>query len=485
MVFNIFYPIKTHYQQLCNYLKAFMGKTSNLSSEVNEYMNSFNIILADKDLETFKKFQCLNNKFNFINLSSDFAVSFMMEHEKVDLIIISKRIPNLSSIVERANKKKINVYILGEDIKFPIAEGEIEGMLLKEVERKVLDRKNGRFNFKRYINHFLNLDGTGKLIPPPDCRLHKEVRSCPIKGDDKRNLKCEKELAGKVVNKSNLSGEIDRRGFKNKIGDSGSSQENTFVKLEDGVNLAQDNDFEIKRIRTIKQKIIILSKAKGGVGSTTISIFLGHIFYKVKTLLVDLNFSEGGGDMSYYLDIPRSPNILNFIDGYSRDSLESSVVKIKENLDILQTPPTYEMSKKVDLQDIYCLADIAKKKYHLIIFDLPNKFDDLLLGVVDLADLLIMVSDHTLGSIGRLLKMNNRFIYDDLEKILIINKYNKANGLNLFKNRIEQFFNLKDFVFLDESEVLREKSEFSDFNFSNLKSFNCLTEKVFSLLTCD
>jgi len=143
------------------------------------------------------------------------------------------------------------------------------------------------------------------------------------------------------------------------------------------------------------------------------------------------------------------------------------------------------MSRKVDLQDIYCLADIAKKKYHLIIFDLPNRFDDLVLGVIDLADLLIMVSDHTLGSIGRLIKMNNRFIYNDLEKILIVNKYSKANRLNLFENQIEQFFNLKDFLFLDESEILRGKSEFSDFDFNNLKSFNCLTEKVFDLLTCD
>jgi len=255
--------------------------------------------------------------------------------------------------------------------------------------------------------------------------------------------------------------------------------------LENEINSLQDNNLEVKKIRTIKQKVIILTKTKGGVGSTTISIFLGHMFYKVKTLLVDLNFSEGGGDMSYYLDIPKSPNILNFLDGYNRNSLENSVVRIKENLDILQAPPTYEMSRKVDLQDIYCLTDIAKKKYHLIIFDLPNRFDDLLLGVIDLADLLIMVSDHTFGSIGRLIKMNNRFVYDDLERILIINKYNKTNGLNLFKSQIEQFFNLKDFVFLDENEILRKKSEFSNFDFNDLKSFNCLTEKIFDLLTCD
>ncbi|GAI71606.1 unnamed protein product, partial [marine sediment metagenome] len=317
-------------------------------------------------------------------------------------------------------------------------------------------RESRRFNIKKYISYFLNLSRTKELTLQPNNKPGGRVKDCSKEENNKYDYN-----------------------------NSCFHQKNSDMEFGKKIISVQKDNLEIKNIKTIKQKIIILSKAKGGVGSTTISIFLGYMFDKVKTLLVDLNFSEGGGDISYYLDIPRAPNILNFIDGYNRKSLENSVIRIKKNLDILQAPPTYEMSRKVGLQDIYCLADIAKKKYHLIIFDLPNRFDDLVLGVIDLADLLIMVSDHTLGSIARLIKMNNRFIYNDLEKILIVNKYSKANRLNLFENRIEQFFNLKDFLFLDESEILRGKSEFSDFDFNNLKSFNCLTEKVFDLLTCD
>ena len=433
-----------------------MDKNSSLDNKISRYINSFNIILADKDLETFERIRKLNNKFNFINLSSDFAVNFILEYEKIDLIIISKKISSLSNIIEKANRKKISVYILGRDIKLPINEEEIENILLKEIKNKIFSRESRRFNIKKYISYFLNLGRAKELT-----------------------LQSNSKPGGRV--KGRLKEENNKYDYNNSC----FHQKNSDTKFKKKIIPVQKDDFEIKNIKTIKQKIIILSKAKGGVGSTTISIFLGYVFDKLKTLLVDLNFSEGGGDISYYLDIPRAPNILNFIDGYNRKSLENSVIRIKKNLDILQAPPTYEMSKKVDLQDIYCLADIAKKKYHLIIFDLPNRFDDLVLGVIDLADLLIMVSDHTLGSIGRLIKMNNRFIYNDLEKILIINKYSKANSLNLFENRIEQFFNLKDFLFLDESEILRGKSEFSDFDFNNLKSFNCLTEKVFDLLTCE
>jgi len=462
-----------------------MDKNSTLDNKINRYINSFNIILADKDLETFERIRKLNNKFNFINLSSDFAVNFILEYEKIDLIIISKKISNLQNIIEKANRKKISVYILGRDIKLPINEEEIENILLTEIKNKIFNSESRRFNIKKYISYFLNPGRAKELTLQSNSKPGVRIKDRLKEENNKYDYKCEKRLSSKVVDREDLFKGSKKSSDDKEINNSCFHQKNSDVEFEKKIIPVQKDDLEIKNIKTIKQKIIILSKAKGGVGSTTISIFLGYMFDRVKTLLVDLNFSEGGGDISYYLDIPRAPNILNFIDGYNRNSLENSVIRIKKNLDILQAPPTYEMSRKVDLQDIYCLADIAKKKYHLIIFDLPNRFDDLVLGVIDLADLLIMVSDHTLGSIGRLIKMNNRFIYNDLEKILIVNKYSKANKLNLFENRIEQFFNLKDFLFLDESEMLRGKSEFSDFDFNNLKSFNCLTEKVFDLLTCE
>ena len=462
-----------------------MDKNSTLDNKINRYINSFNIILADKDLETFERIRKLNNKFNFINLSSDFAVNFILEYEKIDLIIISKKISNLQNIIEKANRKKISVYILGRDIKLPINEEEIENILLTEIKNKIFNSESRRFNIKKYISYFLNPGRAKELTLQSNSKPGGRIKDRFKEENNKYDYKCEKRLSSKVVDSEDLFKGSKKSSDDKEINNSCFHQKNSDMEFEKKIIPVQKDDLEIKNIKTIKQKIIILSKAKGGVGSTTISIFLGYMFDRVKTLLVDLNFSEGGGDISYYLDIPRAPNILNFIDGYNRNSLENSVIRIKKNLDILQAPPTYEMSRKVDLQDIYCLADIAKKKYHIIIFDLPNKFDDLVLGVIDLADLLIMVSDHTLGSIGRLIKMNNRFIYNDLEKILIVNKYSKANKLNLFENRIEQFFNLKDFLFLDESEMLRGKSEFSDFDFNNLKSFNCLTEKVFDLLTCE
>jgi hypothetical protein len=96
-----------------------------------------------------------------------------------------------------------------------------------------------------------------------------------------------------------------------------------------------------------------------------------------------------------------------------------------------------------------------------------------------------MISDNTLGSIGRLISINNRFIYEDLEKILIINRTRNGNGLTYTKNQLRQFFNLKEIIFLEEDNFLNGRTDFSNFNFDILKNFEDLSNKVLDLLTYD
>jgi len=460
-----------------------MDTYNNINDEISKYIDSFNIVLADTDAETFRKVKGLYKKFKFINLNSSFAVNFILEYERIDLIILSKKLSNLSDITNRAKRKKTIVYILGKDISYPIDEKEVENLILKEIEKK-LNKKSKWSNFKANIVSLLNIN------EKKESKLVYQNKNWKISREKLVGLEKENYFSHRKKKNEIKDGEINiTREEETENKQSADSylfnKKNTVVKFPEQRDIEKSGNSEVKKIKTIKQKIIAVSRAKGGVGSTTISIFMGFMFNKVKTLLVDLNFCEGGGDISFYLDIPKSPNILNFTEGYSRESLENSIVKIRDNLDVLQAPPTYEMSKKIDLQDIYCLTDVAKKKYHLIIFDLPNKFDDFFLGIIDLVDLLVMVSDNTIGSLGRLVKMNNNFVYEDVDKLLIINKFNIANGSNLFKQNIRQFLNLKDFVVIDEDNNLKGKSDYSNYIFNNVKIFNSLNEKIFKLLTYD
>ena len=441
---------------------------------LNEFESRLNVIVADVDWETFETVSQIKRDFNFINLSSEFAVSFILEYEKVDILILSRKISNIEEITKKAAKKKSKVYIIGKDLKYPLEAAEVESLLARELEIKtgkesqkkrlgIKDSLAGLFKSKKHVisKPPVNISKPSVYINKPSTRVSKSSTNSV----SPRTESLEPDNSEKLLTQ-------DEDYFAEEI----NIAEENIIAEENNIN---------KNTKAIKQKIIIFTKAKGGVGSTILSIFLAHTFRKMKTLLIDLNFSEGGSDTGYYLNIPKSPNMIVFTEGYSRSAMDNAIIKIAENFDLLQPPPTYELAKKMDLQDIYSLVDIAKRKYHLIIFDLPNLINEMYLGVLDIADLVIMISDNTLGSIGRLISINNRFIYEDLEKILVINRTRNGNGLTYTKNQLRQFFNLKELIFLEEDNFLNGRTDFSNFNFDILKNFGDLSNKVLDLLTYD
>jgi MinD-like ATPase involved in chromosome partitioning or flagellar assembly len=448
-------------------------------------------IIADTDLKTFEDLKNLSEIYSTLFLSSDFAVNFILEYEKIDTVLISNRISNLNSIINRINKKNISMYIFGRDIKYPVNYNEVDKILKMELEKKLAKNKKDIPIFKKKLKEILNKKNKiFKLREEGPVLAERRIRE---KSDTKE--KSEKKTIGD----------------KNKINKILIKKKNEDIKIpeiskikNDNSNLSNNNekssfrDLTLKRysplkkemakfkkvnIKIIKQKVLVLTKAKGGVGSTTIGLFLSSILKDFSILLIDLNFNEGGGDISYYLNIPKTPNILNFLDGYSKESLDNAVIKFRNNLDILQSPPTFEQSKRVDLQDIYCLTDIAKKKYHLLIIDLPNQLGDMWLGVMDLADLIILVSDSSIGSIGRLLKINNRYLYKGLEKLLVLNMCDNQNSFNNLNSYTGNFFGLNEYVVVEENDILRKKTDFANLNFENLTGFSNLTNRVLELVS--
>lgn len=435
---------------------------------LNEFEGRLNVIVADVDWETFETVSQIKRDFNFINLSSEFAVSFILEYEKVDILILSRKISNIEEITKKAAKKKSKVYIIGKDLKYPLEAAEVESLLARELEIKTgKESQKKRLGIKDSFAGLFKSKNHVIIKPLADISRHPaNISKPPVK-----------------VNKSSSNRALPgTESLEPANSEKPLTQDEDYFAEEN--NIVEENNIN-KNTKAIKQKIIIFTKAKGGVGSTILSIFLAHTFRKMKTLLVDLNFSEGGSDTGYYLNIPKSPNMIVFTEGYNRSAMDNAIVKIAENFDLLQPPPTYELAKKMDLQDIYSLIDIAKRKYHLIIFDLPNLINEMYLGVLDIADLVIMISDNTLGSIGRLISINNRFIYEDLEKILVMNRTRNGNGLTYTKNQLRQFFNLKELIFLEEDNFLNGRTDFSNFNFDILKNFGDLSNKVLDLLTYD
>lgn len=538
----------------------FFGKDKRSENGSGSVNKNFYVIIADTEWQTFEALSDIKENYNFMNLSSEFAVNFILDYEKIDIIIISRKIGGLEAIVKKAERKKTKVYILGKDLSYPVDREEVFSLLEKEYDKKILLKQAGSSrhimpSFEK-IFRFKPKDSTrpgklsGKVLANKKHTemKHAEKKHANIKPDKKQDKKSQfyndfwKDVALEAndnyldsegiekpdhnmheYGKNNIwsskqdltvNTEREKEGFLDfdlhnskkymadgnfesddyKINDFDDSRpESSFIQNLDVNNSgkklqAGKNESLIPmpgKVITIKQKIMVFVKAKGGVGSTFLSLYLAYEFRKLKTLLIDLNFSEGGSDIGYYLGMPKTPNMVIFTEGYNRISMDNSVISFKGHFDILQSPPSYDLTKKLDMQDIYSIVDVAKKKYHLLIFDLPNQINEIFFGVLDMADLAIMVSDYTPGSIGRLASINKRFIYNDMEKILVLNKNKNNNSHSFIKNNISEFFSLKEIVNIDENSLLSGKSDFQGCDFSNYKDMQGFKKKVMESLTYD
>lgn len=113
-----------------------------------------------------------------------------------------------------------------------------------------------------------------------------------------------------------------------------------------------------------RQKIVSVCRAKGGVGCSVVSLGLAYsLSREIKTLLIDLNLAEGGGDLSYYLNLPEYPHM-----GVFRDNLEQCSINVEPNFYVLQAPRhvTNEGEK------VCRIIDLAKQDFDAVVIDLPN-----------------------------------------------------------------------------------------------------------------
>ena len=380
----------------------FFGKDKRLENGSGSANKNFYVIIADTEWQTFEALSDIRENYNFMNLSSEFAVNFILDYEKIDIIIISRKIGGLEAIAKKAERKKTKVYVLGKDLSYPVDREEVFSLLKREYDEKILLKQTD--SNRRIMPSFGRIfrlkpkdsTGPGKLsgkVPAnkkyTDIK-HAEKKHANIKPDKKQDKKSQfyndfwKDL-GLEANDNYLDSEEIKKPDHNMHeygkNNARSSKQDLTVNIErekeefldfdlhnskkymaDGNFESDDykiNDFDNSRpessfirsldvnnsgkklqagkneslipmpgkVITIKQKIMVFVKAKGGVGSTFLSLYLAYEFRKLKTLLIDLNFSEGGSDIGYYLGMPKTPNMVIFTEGYNRISVITLTAK--------------------------------------------------------------------------------------------------------------------------------------------------------------
>lgn len=196
-------------------------------------------------------------------------------------------------------------------------------------------------------------------------------------------------------------------------------------------------------LKVLTQKIISIYSAKGGVGRTSITLHLAKYLEKIKPLLIDLNFSNGPSDISFYLNLPRVPHLSNFIMDIEEPERAFKNCLIKPNLhefDVIQAPPTIRQSNNVSISSLITLLDIAKTRYGVIIFDIPDRYDDLIIHLINTSTNLILVTTDEPGSVARLKELED-LLFGNPKSTIVFNKYKKGSLIKV--KEMEDYFSKK------------------------------------------
>jgi len=216
------------------------------------------------------------------------------------------------------------------------------------------------------------------------------------------------------------------------------------------------NAFNVFRIRGLnptrrfaRQEVVSIYSCKGGIGRTSIAVNLCHLAGDLNPLLIDLNFAEGSSDTSIILQLPKIPHLGKFISelGNSERALSDTIVKSDvSGLSVIQPPPTLKQSDLFKIDHLAALLDEAKRKFGLIVFDLPCRYDDLTLMGLRMSSCVLLVTTCDFGSMFRLRELVS-MLDPDQRKILVINTL--PQYLQLKPKDITRYLNIRETVIIN------------------------------------
>jgi len=191
-----------------------------------------------------------------------------------------------------------------------------------------------------------------------------------------------------------------------------------------------DEEKRKEKIQPLKQEIIAVYSFKGGVGKTTlVKTLLESLDKNIKVLVVDLNFRDGGSDLSFMLDLPVLPHIGVWLKERTKESFFENLIEYSSNVSVLQAPPKVSLVRDIKENDVDAVVKFARSKFDIIIFDLPDEFNEIVKSALDNATKIVVLSKGTEGEFARMKEFPYEFLTVFVRPARDFKKY--AKELNL------------------------------------------------------
>ena len=186
-------------------------------------------------------------------------------------------------------------------------------------------------------------------------------------------------------------------------------------------------------------KVITVFSPRGGVGKTVLSTNLGVALAAIdsscKVAIVDCNLQFG--DVAMALNIMPKASISDMvtdIEHLDERVLSRYMVNFTDNLHVLPAPFQPEKAESITQQHLTSVIDLLKKHYNYIVIDTAPLFNDIVLGIMDVTDLLLLLAVPdimTTKNIRLSLDTLNTLGYPQEKIVLVLNRANSKSGLSI------------------------------------------------------
>lgn len=193
-----------------------------------------------------------------------------------------------------------------------------------------------------------------------------------------------------ALSKTSAQLKLDTKKYDTVIKDNIDIRELNFNNVIDIKDYAKDFKTDIK---PFKQEVISVYSQKGGIGRTTLIKELAENFQKIlKVLVIDLNFSDGGSDLSYMFNLPVIPHIGMYLKNKGKKGFEENIVHYKDNIYVMQSPPKIDLVKDMTAKDIIDVISYARAEFDIILLDLPNNQNPVVTAALEQSTRIAVIS---------------------------------------------------------------------------------------------
>jgi pilus assembly protein CpaE len=152
-------------------------------------------------------------------------------------------------------------------------------------------------------------------------------------------------------------------------------------------------------------QIVAVFSPKGGVGRTTIAVNLAVAAASElgkKVTLVDGSFQFG--DVAVLLNLnPKDKSMAELVplleEGRDPDSVEAFTLTHSSGIRVLLAPPSPEMAELITPAGVKHVLEILRQHSELVVVDCAAWFNDTILGILDMADIVLTVLTLEITSI--------------------------------------------------------------------------------------